>query len=455
MDGHASLLEQLFDRAPDGIVVTRLRDGRIILVNAAFGRLLGYDASELIGQHAGAYGLWPDATERGKAAATLLAGRSPPAIESQLVTRTGQAVDVEISAELLDIGGEPHVFGITRDIAERKRSEHELRAKEERYRTLVHSSRDGIVVTDATGRLTYCSPGFEHILGYATEDLIGTAERDLIHPDDLRVRDRLLARLLQGHSPQPVAELRMRHRDGTWRWIETIDTNQLDSPAIAGIVTNARDITERKSIDEALSFRALHDPLTGLPNRRLLDDRIELAVAHASRTRTLVAALFCDIDHFKDVNDRLGHDAGDELLRLMAQRMIAVLRPGDSLARLGGDEFVVVCPDLSTADEAALVAERIRAVVSAPAELRSGPASVTVSIGIATTSGPRTSRLEAGVLLRNADAAMYQAKTHGRDRWAVFDASLERHIQRQTDLVGGLELALERSEFAARRAVRR
>ncbi len=442
-----SILQRLFDRAPDGLVVTRLRDGRIVLVNEAFGRLLGYPPSELTGRSSDEFDLWPDAAERGPVTATLLAGGSRQPIESRLRTRDGRTVDVEISAELVEIDGEPHAFGITRDIAARKEAERELRAKEERYRTLVQSSRDAILVTDATGRLTYCSPGVEYILGHPVDDLIGTSERDLIHPDDLRIRDRLLERLLTGHAPQPVAELRMRHRDGTWRWIETIDTNRLDSPAIEGIVTNARDITERKSIDEALSFRALHDPLTGLPNRRLLEDRIELAVARARRSRTLVAVLFCDLDHFKEVNDRLGHEAGDALLRLMAQRLVAVMRPSDSLARLGGDEFVIVCSDLTSADEVALIAERVRAVLSAPADLSGGPVSVTVSIGVATTSSARIAPLEAGALLRNADAAMYRAKTRGRDCWDIFDTAMEEQVRQRLELVEHLGQALERAEF--------
>ena len=441
------LLQRLFDRAPDGLVVTRLRDGRIVLVNDAFGRLLGYPPSELTGRSAEEFGLWPAATERAQVGVTVLVGGAHPPTESQLRTAGGRTIDVEISTEVVDIDGEPHAFGITREIAARKEADRELRAREERYRTLVQSSRDAILVTDATGRLTYCSPGVEYILGYAVDELIGTPERDLIHPDDLRILDRSLDRLLAERAPQPMTELRMRHRDGTWRWIETIDTNCLDTPAVAGIVTNARDVTARRSIDEALSFRALHDPLTGLPNRRLLHDRIELAVARASRTRKMVAVLFCDLDRFKDVNDRLGHEAGDELLRLVAQRLTAVLRPSDSLARLGGDEFVVVCSDMRSVDEAAQIAERIRAVIGAPAELSAGPISVTVSIGIATTDGPRHTPAEAGALLRNADAAMYRAKTRGRDGWEIFDAAMENLVRQRIELVEHLERALQRDEF--------
>ena len=448
VDGHTGdILQRLFDRAPDGLVVTRLRDGGLVLVNEAIARLLGYPRSELIGRSADEFGLWPAVVGRGARKSKAMAGSAQPPTEAQLRTSDGRIVDVEMSTEIVDIDGEPHAFGITRDTTARKQAERALRANEERYRTLVHSSRDAILVTDASGRLTYCSPGVEYILGYPVEDLVGTLERDLIHPDDLRIRDQLVARLLDGQSPQPMAELRMRHRDGTWRWIETVDTNRLDAPAILGIVTNARDITERKAVDEAVSFRALHDPLTGLPNRRLLEDRIELAVARASRSRRIVAVLFCDLDHFKDVNDRMGHEAGDELLRVIAGRLVAALRPSDSLARIGGDEFVVVCSDLSSAAEAAHIAERLRAIVGAPAELSGGPIAVTASIGIATIRGSRNASPEAGLLLRNADAAMYRAKTRGRDRWDIFDAAMADQVRLRMELVAQLGRGLEREEF--------
>ena len=153
------LLQRFFDRAPDGLVVTRLRDGRIVLVNEAFGRLLGYPPSELTGRKLRRV---RPLAGRGRARTrswSLLSGGSHPPVESTLRTRDGRTVDVEISTELVDIDGEPHAFGITRDIAARKEAERELRANEERYRTLVQSSRDAILVTDATGRLTYCSPG--------------------------------------------------------------------------------------------------------------------------------------------------------------------------------------------------------------------------------------------------------------------------------------------------------
>jgi diguanylate cyclase (GGDEF)-like protein/PAS domain S-box-containing protein len=410
--------------------------------------MLGVPVEEIVGRKADEFGLWrePAATLNSLRGLGADAWRMP--MESQLLTPDGKTRDIEVTVELIDIQGEPHAFGITRDINDRKAADRVLRASEGRFRTLVQSSRDAILVTDRTGHLTYVSPGMQHLLGYEPESLIGTNERELIHPHDLRIRDGVMERLTTLGTPQPPAELRMRHSNGEWRWVETIDTNRLDDAALQGIVTNARDITDRRAMDETLAFGALHDPLTGLPNRRLLDDRIDVALARASRNGEIVALLFCDLDRFKEVNDRHGHEAGDEVLRQLANRLRLALRPSDSLARLGGDEFVVVCADMRSIQEAATVARRVMSSVEAPIETSAGSLQLTVSIGIAAVSGSEAASAEPGTLLRNADAAMYRAKGRGGNRWELFDAAMQDRARHRMELEGQLQEALERGEFA-------
>jgi diguanylate cyclase (GGDEF)-like protein/PAS domain S-box-containing protein len=441
------LLRRLFEVAPDGMIVTRVRDGEILLANEAFSRMLGVPVEEIVGRKSEEFGLWrePAATLNSLRGLGADAWRMP--MESQLLTPDGKTRDIEVTVELIDIQGEPHAFGITRDINDRKAADRVLRASEGRFRTLVQSSRDAILVTDRSGHLTYVSPGMQHLLGYEPESLIGTNERDLIHPHDLRIRDGVMERLTTAGAPQPPAELRMRHANGEWRWMETIDTNRLADPALEGIVTNARDITDRRAMDETLAFGALHDPLTGLPNRRLLDDRIDVALARASRNGDLVALLFCDLDRFKEVNDRHGHEAGDEVLRQLANRLRLALRPSDSLARLGGDEFVVVCADMRSIQEAATVARRVMSSVEAPIETSAGTVQLRVSIGIAAVSGSEAASAEPGTLLRNADAAMYRAKGRGGNRWELFDAAMQDRARHRMELEGQLQEALERGEF--------
>jgi diguanylate cyclase (GGDEF)-like protein/PAS domain S-box-containing protein len=441
------LLRRLFERAPDGMIVTRVRDSHVLLANEAFSRLLGVPVDEIVGHSSEEFGLWREPAQGLNALRGLGAEALRLPVETQLLTGDGTTRDIEITLELMDIQGEPHAFGITRDISERKASERSLRTSEERFRTLVQSSRDAILVTDGSGRLTYVSPGIEHLLGYEPEALIGTDERKLIHPHDVRIRDNVVERLKTQGTPQPPAELRMRQADGEWRWIETIDTNRLGDPVVLGIVTNARDITDRRAMDETLAFGALHDPLTGLPNRRLLDDRIDVALARAGRTGALVALLFCDLDRFKEVNDRYGHEAGDEVLRQIASRLRLALRPSDSLARLGGDEFVVVCSDLRSIAEAATIAQRVMAGVDAPVETSVGPVQMTVSIGIAGVAGEDAAGAEAGALLRNADAAMYRAKNRGGNRWELFDAAMQERASHRLELESHLQEALQRREF--------
>jgi diguanylate cyclase (GGDEF)-like protein len=176
-----------------------------------------------------------------------------------------------------------------------------------------------------------------------------------------------------------------------------------------------RDITERKAFEERLEYQATHDPLTGLPNRTLFHDRLELALARARRSNRPVAVLFCDVDHFKVVNDSLGHGAGDRLLVALAQRLRSALRPGDTVARFGGDEFVVLCVGNVDVEGLAALAERIDSTVREPIELETGVAALGVSVGIAETWSHAD---DVALLTLRADRAMYRAKSAGKGQYA-------------------------------------
>ena len=295
-----------------------------------------------------------------------------------------------------------------------------------------------------TGVLSYCSPAVWTSLGYRPEDLEGTNERDLIHPVDLATRDGLIARLLETDIAQPPAELRIRNKSGVWRWFETIDTNCLQNPAVRGIVTNARDITDRKAAEGELIELTLHDPLTGLPNRLLLMDRLSIALARTARANDMTAVFFCDLDAFKVVNDSVGHEGGDRVLIEVARRFKRALREADTIARTGGDEFVVVCEGLSGVEDAATLGARIRDFVERPISFDDFEAAVSVSIGIVTVSGYEASTIDPQLLLHNADTAMYRAKRGGKARWALFD---ENAASQRLELVPELRRALAADEF--------
>jgi diguanylate cyclase (GGDEF)-like protein/PAS domain S-box-containing protein len=296
----------------------------------------------------------------------------------------------------------------------------DLRESEQRFRALVHHASDVFTVIDGDAVIRYQSPAIEQVLGYPTEDIIGRSFLDLVEPADQDIARQLFEQSRTRSRVPTMGEVRMRPRgDGQApRRYEMTVTDLLDDPTVRGLVLNYRDITERALYEERLSQQAFHDALTGLPNRALFQDRLEHALRQRGQT---VGLLFVDLDHFKVVNDSLGHDAGDQLLRDVAQRLAGCLREGDTLARLGGDEFTVLLPDIADAHEAAAVARRIESRLEPPFELPGQSVFVTASIGIATGVALQ-SRSE--TLLRDADAAMYEAKARGRAGHAVFDTTM-------------------------------
>jgi diguanylate cyclase (GGDEF)-like protein/PAS domain S-box-containing protein len=433
--------------------------------------------------------------------------------------------------------------------------------RERRFRALVQSSQDLVFVVAAGSEITYASPSCAHVLGYEPDGMLGTGRGILVHEDELEELRDTIGRAAEAPGGSAEFSIRIRHADGTWRWIEGVATNLLDDPAVMGMVVNARDITERRlrldrqaaiaelgrdalratSLEEvldaagavivgkigvrscefvgvfdpaegeqpaaaldaspvvgatptdqhpltlrfpigdptrplarieitavrtmsdedrqfvdtvagvlsssivrgraedAIRHQALHDPLTGLPNRTLLNDRLQHALGRRSRVGGYVAVMIVDLDGFKNVNDSLGHLAGDALLIAVADRLSTFLRDFDTIARLGGDEFAILVDDLDAPDQAGRVAQRVLDALVAPLQLADRDMAIGASIGIALADRPDT---RADQLVSNADAAMYRAKREGKGCYRVFEASMHTAAVERMDLEQALRAAI-------------
>jgi diguanylate cyclase (GGDEF)-like protein/PAS domain S-box-containing protein len=319
-----------------------------------------------------------------------------------------------------------------------------MRESEDRFRSLVQHSTDTTLVIGADRSVAYASPATVALLGLPPEAVVGRDATDFMHPDDVERAVLQLSTLVRAHSVADGIELRLGNGDGDWRTVDAVLTDMRDRPSVGGFVANLRDVTDRKQAEELLAHRAVHDPLTGLANRTLILDRAEQMLVRCRRTQEPVAALFIDLDNFKEVNDTLGHEAGDQLLRAIAARFAATVRASDTVGRLGGDEFVVLAEGMSLAAGPELLAERFRDVLREPFGLDglNGSLSITASIGIA--EGDRDAGED---LLRDADIALYRAKAMGKDCAALFAPEMQSAVIDRLGLKMDLQSALANGEF--------
>ncbi|MDO8413676.1 MAG: diguanylate cyclase [Gallionellaceae bacterium] len=305
---------------------------------------------------------------------------------------------------------------------ERKKNLDALRESEERYALAVRGAKDGLWDWNLKTGQIYFSPRWKSMLGYQ-ETEIGDQSQEWfsrIHPDDLHQVKATLATHIDGATEDMEIKHRILHKDGSWRWVLVRGLVVRDTNNIASRMAGSQaDITQRELAQERLKYNALHDSLTGLPNRSLFMDRLSHAIKCTKRSpHYLYAVLFIDIDHFKAVNDNLGHMIGDELLINVARKVESCLRPEDTLARLGGDEFTILLDDIKALSDASIVAERIHKALAQPFYLDGNEILCNVSIGIAPKESNDCKRPED--LLIHADIAMYRAKTAGGKRYEVW-----------------------------------
>ena len=325
-------------------------------------------------------------------------------------------------------------FGdLQRSKAEVERANDEIQQQAALFRLMAENMSDLVCLHALDGTYLYVSPSVKWLLGYTPEALVGVHPCTLVHPDDL-LGCRQYLRPPEGDQPLAPAPVvcRMRHHQGYYIWLETFTRPIVDGAgAVVQLQTASRDVTDQVSMRRQLQHDACHDSLTGLPNRKQIQERLEAALQQARADGSYrFALLFLDIDHFKVVNDSLGHLIGDELLMEVASRLIAVIDSTDLAVRLGGDEFIVLLENIGHQDEAEAKAEQILEILRQPFQLSSHQMFATVSLGLVMGNARYQSALE---LIRDADTAMYRAKAGGRDGYQIFDRGMhERAIARLT-----------------------
>ena len=331
---------------------------------------------------------------------------------------------------------------------ERQRADAALRLSEERYALAVRGSNDGVWDWDIDSDQVYFSSRWKEILGLAPDAPLGGMSDwfERIHPHDARDVEDALSRHLRGETGHFDCEYRVRHQDGDWIWVSSRGVAVAGAEGkprrIAGSLT---DITTRKSYEEQLVHDALHDSLTGLPNRALLLDRIDLALKQSRRSNSArFAVLFLDLDRFKTVNDSLGHHVGDRLLVQVARRLRDPLRPGDSVARMGGDEFAILLTHIRSITNATHVAQRVLDTLCQGFEIDGHEVSPMASIGIAVSSPDYQTPEE---MLRDADIAMYRAKAAGKACFEIFDAQMRSSVLGLLELETELRRAVDNGDF--------
>jgi len=425
-------LRESFENAVIGMAVIG-HDGEYRRVNPSFCRIVQREPGEMLGLSSLAL-VHPD--DLGQAATgfeRFSAGELSLQYEQRLLRADGSIVWVRVSAASVhrEAGELSHVIAQVEDITATKA----LRATQARFAALVERSSDIICLLDRELMLAYSSPSGNRLFGAGTDTHRGRRFVDLLHPEDSEP----VVEIMREVAAQPGALRRIEARvpgvGGQVRNIEMVVTNRLDDPDVDGIVANIRDITERAEAAAWISWQAYHDPLTALPNRVLLLDRMRMAM---ERSGELTALLYVDLDNFKLINDTMGHETGDRLLVKVAERLVASVRVTGTVARIGGDEFVVLVEAVTDMAEVEALADRVISAFREPMFQDDGEFRVTVSIGIAVD---RDHTAEG--LLRDADLALYWAKERGRNRSEIFTGSLRAVALRRVSVEQAIRAALE------------
>jgi diguanylate cyclase (GGDEF)-like protein/PAS domain S-box-containing protein len=339
------------------------------------------------------------------------------AFDYEVIRKDGSVAIIETSASpLRNAAGEIIGFyGVSRDRTEQKKAEEALRENEEKYRTIIEKIEDGYYEVDLAGNFTFVNDAMCAIQGYTRDELIGMNNREYMDEKTAKKVYKIFNAVLRTGKSTSITGWQILRKDKTKREVESsvsLIRDHVGNPAgFRGVI---RDITARKQAEEELQYRATHDVLTDLPNRLLFSDRLSLALMQAQRNQKRLAVMLLDMDYFKNVNDTMGHSAGDRLLRVVGNRLSGLLRSGDTVARVGGDEFLLLLSEIGGIEDANTIAQKILEAFRKPFILDEREIMITTSIGVAIFPDDGDN---ADILVKYADVAMYRAKDKGRDNF--------------------------------------
>ena len=452
----------LLDNSPIGLAEVSL-DGQFSTVNPALYMMLGYTQEELTCKKFQDI-THPDDIALDLANLKLLLDAKSDAyrMDKRYLHKSGKIVNVQLDVVLLRApdGAPLNFIAQIQDITARTYAEEVLARANDLREAIMNAAPYSIIATDPEGLITSINPAAERMLWYSREDLVGKKTPQVIHDkNEIILRAQELSKKYS-HTFEPGFEVFVHESrygladEHEWTYIRkdgsrfsvqlAVSALRDSNQNIIGFLGIAHDITQRKRREEYTRHIALHDELTGLPNRALLNDRLNVAIEGAKRKHKKVGVMMLDLDHFKRINDTLGHHVGDEVLKIVAERISTNLRRSDTAARMGGDEFIVVTPDLNDAKNSDLIASTLVSAISAPIIVGTHEITITPSIGVSCYPDDGD---EIHNLIKHADAAMYQAKAAGRFRYQHFNVNAQEVVQKKIQLESELRLAIANNQL--------
>lgn len=432
----------LFDSVPHPTFVLKRQDLTVLAWNLAAERTLGWSKDDVIGRPVYELGM----CESGCAfAARLMSDQAMSAIDivqTFLRARDGAFVEVEVQGLDMMLHGTPSVLVMIRDVTAQRSAERSAQDSAARFQAFFDHAGIAIQVLSVDGVILEANPACRDMFGYDSDELLGHSVGRLLHPDDESSVQEACRELMSAARESVALEKPFIHRDGSlvWAQLTLARVQRGNEPRLMAMLQN---VTERKRMEQELTRQAFQDDLTGLANRALFRDRLRHALERRARLQAEVAVLLLDLDGFKRVNDSLGHAAGDELLCVIARRIASAVRSGETVARLGGDEFAIVIEALRDDENPQTLAERLLRVVSTPVVIAERDVVVSASIGIAVAHPDE----DGDTVLRNADTAMYSAKSSGKHCARLFDPTMHARALVWLEIEQDLRRAVVNNEF--------